>query len=180
MVASADNIFKLPCRESDVTALRYLTLLMTREEANQCLKDFFCAVAEAIKGLHTSGLAHMDIRLENICFDQDYKPVFIDLDRSEVAYQPVMRNKDINSCMIDQFKSTDQNDWVQLGWLVVWVIHRVALSYHSRAVTDMPTYLQKNRVIKALINDGHLVDDAEQNELFSGCEHTILYVLGRR
>lgn len=41
---------------------------MTREEAIQCLPKFVESVAKAIHSLHQLGLAHLDVRLENVCF----------------------------------------------------------------------------------------------------------------
>ena len=45
---------------------------------------FADGVFKALRELHdTCGLAHMDLRLENICFDpQTHRPILIDLDRS--------------------------------------------------------------------------------------------------
>ena len=45
---------------------------------------FVDGVFKALRELHdTCGLAHMDLRLENICFDpQTHRPILIDLDRS--------------------------------------------------------------------------------------------------
>ena len=45
---------------------------------------FADGVFKALRELHdTCGLAHMDVRLENICFDpQTHRPILIDLDRS--------------------------------------------------------------------------------------------------
>ena len=58
---------------------------MTAEEAKKCLQHFFSEVRSVIGQLHdTYKLAHMDIRLDNICFNQQFKPILIDLDRSEV------------------------------------------------------------------------------------------------
>ncbi len=39
-------------------------------------------VIEAIEELHTTGLAHQDLRLENVCFNVDDHAVLIDLDRA--------------------------------------------------------------------------------------------------
>ena len=58
---------------------------MTAEEAKKCLQHFFSEVRSVIGQLHdTSKLAPMDIRLDNICFNQQFKPILSDLDRSEV------------------------------------------------------------------------------------------------
>ena len=57
---------------------------LTCSEARQCLINLYSEVCAAIHTLHDNlHLAHLDIRLDNRCFDQQYKPVFIDLDRAE-------------------------------------------------------------------------------------------------
>lgn len=59
---------------------------MERDEALECLPDFVRSVADTITSLHTAGLAHLDIRLDNICFSiLDHHAVLIDLDK----YLPV-------------------------------------------------------------------------------------------
>jgi len=50
------------------------------------LKDYVEGVYSAIQTLHNElGYAHLDIRVENICFNKDYKLALIDLDRAEKA-----------------------------------------------------------------------------------------------
>ena len=65
-------------------------------------------------------VTHQDIRLENICFDEDCMPVFIDLDRcigsSERAYEG-------KGCMYSLGRgSAIQTDWLPLGLMVCWVL----------------------------------------------------------
>ena len=43
---------------------------------------FFVVLLEAINALHDVGIAHLDVRLENICYKEDGMVVLIDLDRS--------------------------------------------------------------------------------------------------
>ena len=62
---------------------------LTFPEAQSCLYDLVPKLVQVIESFHQNGWAHQDIRLENICFDEDCMPVFIDLDRcksSEKAY----------------------------------------------------------------------------------------------
>ncbi len=53
---------------------------ITVGKAKSMLKEFTSAVVLALKGLHEQGIAHLDIRLENICFNHG-KVVFIELDK---------------------------------------------------------------------------------------------------
>lgn len=54
---------------------------MTKAEASQCVKSFAKTVMEAILQLHGHGFVHDDIRLPNICFNERFEAVLIDLDR---------------------------------------------------------------------------------------------------
>lgn len=57
-------------------------------EAAKCLKNFVSKVNYVvIEALHREGLAHLDIKLENFCFDDQYSVVLIDLDCSTNIYQ---------------------------------------------------------------------------------------------
>ena len=79
----------------------------------------------AIKDLHLAGWAHQDIRLPNICFDDSFEPIFIDLDRCR------RNNKYIGvGCMYNKQYNSFRQDWLQLGLLVSWVINP-GNNYHS-------------------------------------------------
>ena len=57
---------------------------MVREEAQRCIGHLFTEIRSAIKQLHLqTKLVHLDIRLDNVCFNVNYKPVLIDLERTE-------------------------------------------------------------------------------------------------
>ena len=93
---------------------------LTLPEAQSCLYDLVPKLVQVIESFHQNGWAHQDIRLENICFDEDCMPVFIDLDRckssSEVAYEG-------KGCMYSMERgSAIQTDWLQLGLMVCWVL----------------------------------------------------------
>ena len=45
---------------------------MDRGEARECLHDLVIKVAIAIRDLHNHGWAHQDIKLDNICFTNEY------------------------------------------------------------------------------------------------------------
>ena len=88
---------------------------LTHPEAQSCLYDLVPKLVQVIKSFHQNGWAHQDIRLENICFDEDCMPVFIDLDRctlSEKAYVG-------EGCMYSM-RGSVQTDWLQLGLVVCW------------------------------------------------------------
>ena len=56
---------------------------MTLEEVARCMKSFAETAAEAIQQLHGLGYTHGDIRLPNICFNEQFEAVLIDFDRTK-------------------------------------------------------------------------------------------------
>ena len=74
----------------------------------------------AISELHQMGFAHQDIRLPNICFSHDFKPVLIDLDT--IALISKKPHHCSGSLMYKEGFTADRNDWLQLGLILLWVI----------------------------------------------------------
>lgn len=108
---------------------------LSASEARQCLGDLVGQVHVALDLLHSHGLSHMDVRLENICFDENYKAKFIDLDRScetdecSVTYY--------SSCMYDPTLNTLKHDWRQLACLILGVVTGVSPElYHSQELEN--------------------------------------------
>lgn len=127
-------------------------------EAYKCLRNLLQELHEAIETYHEYGFAHQDIRLENVCFDANYKPVLIDLDRSLEVYEMPCDNYE-SSCMYryrtDIAMSVQQVDWMQLGWLAAWVVHPDPTgSYHSRNFEDLPEDLKTDPFLSTLIERG--------------------------
>ena len=56
---------------------------MDPTKAKKNIVMFVKSVVAAVQELHESSLAHNDIRLANICFDENRQAVLIDLDRSD-------------------------------------------------------------------------------------------------
>ena len=112
---------------------------------------------EALDYLHQDyNLAHMDVRLENICFNENFKPVLIDLDRAVPAALKTLRFAYCESCMYDAVLTGEQHDWLQLGWLVTWVLTFSEVlyreeGYHTQAFEKLPEILQENDILRKLI-----------------------------
>ena len=92
---------------------------LTRPEAKSCLYDLVQMLVQVIESFHKYGWAHQDIRLQNICFDKDYMPVFIDLDRCKRSSSKSYAGE---GCMYSMRGSASQTDWLQLGLVVCWVL----------------------------------------------------------
>lgn len=125
------------------------------EEAILCLKQFFVKLCNVLKQLHAKlEVAHMDVRLENICFNQHFEPVLIDLDRSTSIFFPCLgRFLFCESCMYPEDKSIEQIDWVQVGWLVAWVVNTCdGEGYHERK--ELPESIPGKTILRVLIEEG--------------------------
>ena len=56
---------------------------LSQEEAKTCLLNLIEELYEILNNLHDqAAFAHLDLRLENVCFDANYKVMLIDLDRA--------------------------------------------------------------------------------------------------
>ena len=55
---------------------------LTKDVAMQCLPDLADGIREGLDKLHGLGLAHLDVRLPNVCVGDDYEVKLIDFDRS--------------------------------------------------------------------------------------------------
>ena len=105
-----------------------LTVDQVRQKA--VFPAFVLGVIAALKELHAAGYAHLDVRLDNICLDDDRNPVLIDLDRSRPANDVIqVQSMYAESCMykipdeVGEKKGKNyQMDWVQLAYMIVWVI----------------------------------------------------------
>lgn len=124
---------------------------LSYEEALQCLGYLVNSTAHAIESLHEYGYAHLDIRLDNICFHVHggvRRAVLIDFDyaipaMSECVPLRVTPNGEA-SCMYSRLESnTDwlakQYDWMQLGWMAFYV-------YNYEEFKDEIPYHQMNMV----------------------------------
>ena len=96
-------------------------------------------------------VAHLDIRLENICFkesDGEFSAVLIDLNRCA----PVSKLSDFimysKSCMYQkpagEWFTNKKFDWMQLGWLAVWVTCKHLVNYHQMDYDSLPSDHQED------------------------------------
>ena len=79
-------------------------------------------INRALIELHECGLAHNDVRQPNVCFDDEYEPVLIDLDRCSKSGK--ISSTYGASCMYPFADTGHKFDYMQLGWLVAWVLDK--------------------------------------------------------
>ena len=106
----------------------------SRSQAKEHLPWLIIGIVIAINELHDFGIAHLDIRLENICFRTNNDVILIDLDRMDYAHN-VFSSKYEASCMyptqLEPKYTNAQVDWIQLGYLILWLLNDEELDYHS-------------------------------------------------
>ncbi len=100
---------------------------LTFEEARACLQGFVSSLMKALEELHSFGLAHYDIRLPNICFNESYEAVLIDLDFCQSVTEKGVLNGECESCLYcppkscqSEFEASPLNhgqkfDYMQVG-----------------------------------------------------------------
>ncbi len=95
---------------------------MSKEEARRCLVNLVPGVHDALNQLHDSlRLAHLDVRLPNICFTANGDVRLIDFDRSlpcdmpppeEYAHSFMYTGKSETTVTVEEL------DWKQLGIMI--------------------------------------------------------------
>ncbi len=107
---------------------------LSPKEAHRCLGDFVLKVYEALTELHANGFQHCDVRLENICFKEDYSVMFIDMDRSRDTDSLDSTSALPGSCMycLKLLKQKIGVDFLQLGCIILWVLTGSNGDYHKQ------------------------------------------------
>ena len=125
---------------------------LTLSEASCCLLSFVKEAAIAIEELHNQGFAHQDVRLPNFCFSRDFKAVLIDLDRSCNSTEvPSFRKDDV---MYKRELTAAQNDWMQLGLIILWVTFhskQSGIGYYDLKRQEVPEEYQSDHFLCSLM-----------------------------
>lgn len=139
---------------------------LTRPLARSCLKALIKTLYQALNELHSMGLSYNDVRLPNICFNEQYEAVLIDLDRCyniETLSPYFVMN--VKSCMYGLHHMTKElrgnltgkcdgqfTDFFQLGWLVAWIVGDDG-DEHNRKWETQSTQIRDNEFIAQLIQN---------------------------
>lgn len=143
MKFSVERIGRMLCVKYDALPHDPLSV----EEARLCLLNFLELLSDKIFDYHSHGFAHQDIRLPNVCFDESYQPVLIDLDRTLENVEVVVAHG--KSCMYTGSPNPIKNDWVQLGWLTAWVLDDSG-DYHTRTLETLRPRIKEDPFINKL------------------------------
>ena len=134
---------------------------LLRQEARQCLGQLVTEIKKCIDQLHSAGLSHNDVHLGNVCFNDDYKPVLIDMERVKglSRLHPLFSSGSVKSCMYSlptprQNFVFGRSDYFQLGWLVAWVLDDSSTNYHLWTWEEQNPAIKSNSFVSALIQNG--------------------------
>lgn len=95
-------------------------------EVYKCLKDFLLLVKTALQSLHKIKLAHLDVRIPNICFKLEgvrHIAVLVDLDRSCSATSTLVPSFDGESYKKPPTWTLQKLDWKQVGLMAENIMH---------------------------------------------------------
>ena len=132
---------------------------LDRLQATKFLKTFVEKVDLALTELHNMGIAHSDVHLPNICFNHQYDAVLIDMERCCDAKKFPDIAVHLQSCMYTQLKrdffSGERMDYMQLGWLVAWVLsdkdENGKSDYHDRSWSTQIVDIRNDTFVKKLV-----------------------------
>ena len=139
---------------------------LTKEKAKKVIVPFIDQVVEAIHEMHSFEIAHLDIRLDNICLNDNGQVVFIDLDRSRHVDKPDERCQFGASTMYVvpmEWKWKARNlDWRQLAIMIYFITCSKVLDYHKIEVKEDSHEFLQELYYKGCYNK-HLHEDWKKN-----------------
>ncbi len=118
-----------------------LNMPLKKEDALKVIPLFVKDVVEAITELHDVGMAHLDIRLENVCYNDSGHAILIDLGRSVETTEIKFKSYGNSLMYCKPYKEwTAQNaDWRQLAMMVHYILNKEITDYHKIEI-DRGTY----------------------------------------
>lgn len=102
-----------------------LQLPISRKDAKIIFFPFVEQIVRALTELHQNKIAHLDIRLENICFSDNGEAILIDLDRSDKVTKPAEQITDYgksNMYTHEEGWTAKNLDWRQLAILLHYIL----------------------------------------------------------
>ena len=112
---------------------------LSRYEAKGRIRVVLEAIKLAVDDLHSHNVAHLDIRLPNICFKStsggnDLVAILIDLERAKNKIKSIL-SESYSSCMYRTGWTLEDIDFLQVYWMALWLllddVHVTTMSYHS-------------------------------------------------
>ena len=158
-IAGQPKHFVLPCPFQQDTLFKYEKVHYSPlevKDASKVLQTLAEKIKAALDELHEQGFMHCDVRLPNICFNEQLDAVLIDVDRACRTNNVTRHVGVVDSCMYivpRGARDTFCLDFMQLGWLLAWVLHPEG-AYHKRTWEDLPQSVRKDQFLSDLLNCG--------------------------
>ena len=127
---------------------------LSRQDAKRCLYSLVTKVMAVLRHFHDmEKIAHLDVRLENICFKLPDTVVMIDLDRYMSADDRASLDLTYASVMYSGNDGwlCENLDWKQLGLMINWLISDDHAHYDYHAVDFSQV---EDPFLKALLFEG--------------------------
>ena len=129
---------------------------LSREDTRLCLSSLLPKLKEALDELHSNNIAHMDVRLENICFKHNGSVQLIDLDRClpTSVGEHVLSESDMYE--VPSNWKNSQIDFRAVGMMLCYVLSQEEiLDYHKMVRNGMVDQWKDNhKFIKSLLECG--------------------------
>lgn len=136
---------------------------LTRNTAKKCCKELVAEVAEALEELDKLGFAHLDVRLENVCFNDNYQAVLIDFDQVRPLEDFGLYDYYPQSCMYcflnleEEEETTKHLDYRQLGVMAIVLVYDIeGREYHA---LETLKFAKQDRFLETLVYKGERTVD---------------------
>ena len=147
----------------NVNFFKFESLLgpLNRREAKDSLKVLLLGIKQALVELHEKDIAHLDLRLPNICFTPHYLVKLIDLDRCEPA-SDTTDGVETMFCASDMYRASGDDwtckhlDWKALGMLICFVLEDALenCDYHQMLEQNKAQSPSSHRFVEDLVQQG--------------------------
>lgn len=136
-----------------------------RHIAKKYIVFFIREVVECLTELHSFGIAHLDVRLENICFTKANKAILIDLDRSQPSDTSVeMLNLVSRKSSMYQppflHATAEHLDWKQVSIMVLFILsEEIHMPYHKITIVRESDGVDQVGKRKTPLKPGEISED---------------------
>ena len=130
---------------------------LTRDVAMQCLPDLADGIREGLDKLHGLGLAHLDVRLPNVCVGDDYEVKLIDFDRSSRSNDVKEYGGQFMYKYETKQRIVQHLDWKQFG-LLLFTLSSYIGPKHQNELTKDDIPQESSSFLRELIFD-HTCND---------------------
>ena len=132
---------------------------LTTGEAKSCLIRLLDGLRRALEELHSKGIAHLDVRLPNVCFNNQ-TVILIDLDMCGKAYTMCSERSTIYHHASDMYSTLMTNrqvDWRSVGMMICYILDEKLKpeNYHEMLSENLvQSEIRNEPFVKHLLEEG--------------------------